>query len=64
MQLVIWTTFARSLVFNDVTNFNYHSQGIEFDYVGGSTGVKRHANFNNTAMAGYATTDKIESVAK
>lgn len=62
MQLIIWTNMCRSLMFNDVTNFSFHSQGIEFDYystiyVGGSTGVARHANLNNTSMVGYATTD-------
>lgn len=57
MQLIIWTNMCRSLMFNDVTNFSFHSQGIEFDYVGGSTGVARHANLNNMSMVGYATTD-------
>mgnify|MGYP000888433305 CR=1 FL=1 len=57
MQLIIWTNMGRSLLFNDVTNFNFYSQGFEFDYTGGSTGIARHANFNNTCVAGYATTD-------
>lgn len=52
---------GRSLLFNDVENFSFHSQGFEFDYVGGSTGVKRHANFNNTSVSGYATTDVVPS---
>ncbi len=44
-------------MFNSVKNINSHTQGIEFDYKGKSTGVARHANFNNTSMSGYATTD-------
>ena len=61
MQLIIWTNMARSLMFEDVTNFSFTSQGIEFDYLGASTGVARHANLNNTSMVGYATTRKTES---
>lgn len=64
MELVIWTQMGRSLMFKNVTNFNYHSQGFEFDYEGESTGVTRHANFNNTSVAGFATTDKIASTSK
>lgn len=64
MELIIWTNLGRSLLFTDVTNFGFTSQGIEFDYVGGSTGVKRHANFNNTSMVGYATTKKTKASAK
>ena len=64
MELVIWTNMGRSLVFQQVTNFGFTSQGIEFDYVGASTKVIRHANFNNTSMAGYATSEPTESSAK
>lgn len=64
MELIIWTQMGRSLMFYDVTNFNFHSQGFEFDYVGASTNVARHANFNNTSVAGYATTDKVKSGSK
>ena len=64
MQLIIWTQMGRSLMFENVTNFSFHSQGFEFDYVGESTKVARHANFNNTSVAGYATTDKIASTSK
>lgn len=64
MQLIIWTNLGRSLMFENVTNFNFHSQGFEFDYVGASTGTQRHANFNNTCVAGYATTDKTASSSK
>lgn len=65
MQLIIWTNMGRSLVFDDVINFGFTSQGIEFDYVGASTNVTRHANFNNTSMVGYATTEeKTKSSAK
>lgn len=55
---------GRSLIFNEVTNFGFTTQGIKFDYVGGSTGVARHANFNNTSMVGYATTEKTNSSSK
>lgn len=58
MTLIVWTNMGRSLMFEDVNNFNFHSQGFEFDYYGASTGIKRHANFNNTSVAGYATTDE------
>lgn len=64
MELVIWTNMGRSLVFENVTNFGFTTQGIEFDYIGASTNKKRHANFNNTSMAGYATTDKTKAGAK
>lgn len=64
MELVIWTNMGRSLVFENVTNFGFTTQGIEFDYVGASTGKTRHANFNNTSMVGYATTEKTKSSAK
>jgi hypothetical protein len=64
MQLIIWTNLGRSLIFLNVTNFGFTSQGIEFDYVGASTEVKRHANFNNTSMVGYATTEKTNSASK
>lgn len=64
MQLIIWTNLGRSLIFNDVKNFGFTSQGIEFDYTGGSTGASRHANFNNTSMVGYATTEKTDSSSK
>lgn len=56
MELIIWTNMGRSLVFENVDNFGFTSQGIEFDYQGASTGKVRHANFNNTSMVGYATT--------
>ena len=53
-ELLIWTNMGRTLMFKNVTNFNFHSQGFEFDYKGISTGKKRHANFNNTSVVGYA----------
>lgn len=64
MKLVVWTNMGRSLVFENVTNFGYTTQGIEFDYVGASTGESRHANFNNTSMVGYATSEKVSSSSK
>lgn len=64
MQLILWTNLGRSLIFENVTNFGFTSQGIEFDYTGASTNVARHANFNNTSMVGYATTETTKSSAK
>lgn len=64
MQLVVWTNMGRSLMFEDVKNFSFHSQGFEFDYLGGSTGVHRHANFNNTCVAGYAFPEQVSSSSK
>ena len=64
MQLIIWTNLSRSLMFENVTNFGFTSQGIEFDYVGASTGKVRHANFNNTSMVGYGTTEPTQSSSK
>lgn len=55
---------GRSLIFKNVTNFGFHSQGFEFDYVGERTRVARHANFNNTSVAGYAAIDKIASTSE
>jgi DUF2075 family protein len=56
-EILIWTNMGRTLFFKNVTNFKYHTQGFEFDYQGVSTGKKRHANFNNTSVVGYALTD-------
>jgi len=56
-EILIWTNMTRTLMFKNVTNFNFHSQGFEFDYAGISTGKKRHANFNNTSVVGYALYD-------
>ena len=56
-EIVIWTNMGRSLMFKNVTMFKYHTQGFEFNYVGDSTGVSRHANFNNTSVVGFAITD-------
>lgn len=64
MQLIIWTQMARSLVFYNVTNFTFHSQGFEFDYISMTTDEAKHANFNNTSVAGYATTKKTQSSSK
>ena len=56
MELIVWTNMGRSLMFKGVTNFSFHTQGFEFDYEGVSTNTRRHANFNNTCVAGYALT--------
>jgi len=60
-ELIIWTNMGRSLMFKNVTNFNFHTQGFEFDYEGVSTGKKRHANFNNTSVSGYALTGENDT---
>ena len=54
MKIIIWTNMGRTLSFENVDNFRFSTQGFEFDYVGVSTGEKRHANFNNTCVSGYA----------
>ena len=48
-------------MFKGVTNFSFHTQGFEFDYEGVSTNTKRHANFNNTCVAGYALTGEHDN---
>jgi len=60
-ELIVWTNMGRSLIFKNVLNFNFHTQGFEFDYFGVSTGKQRHANFNNTSVSGYALTDTNET---
>lgn len=55
---------GRTYVFENVSNFGFYAQGFEFDYEGASTGLTQHANFNNTCVAGYATTEKVQSSAK
>jgi len=55
---------GRSLIFKNVENFGFHTQGFEFDYRGESTGVNRHANFNNTCVAGYAMAESVDSSCK
>lgn len=64
MRLTVFTNMGRTFVFENVSNFGFYAQGFEFDYVGASTGKKQHANFNNTSVAGYASTDKTESSSK
>lgn len=65
MEVIVYTNMGRTLLFENVTNFGFYAQGFEFDYVGASTSKVRHANFNNTSVAGYATTDiKTKSGAK
>ena len=59
MELIVWTNMGRSLIFKNVTNFSFHTQGFEFDYFGVSTKKNRHANFNNTSVSGYALTGDI-----
>lgn len=60
-ELIVWTNMGRSLIFKNVSDFGFHTQGFEFEYEGVSTGVKRKANFNNTSVAGYALSDMTDS---
>jgi len=65
MEVIVYTNMGRTYMFKNVQNFAFYTQGFEFDYEGASTGVVRHANFNNTCVAGYATTkNKTESASR
>lgn len=55
--LTIFTNNGQSFMFKHVTDFKYTTTGFEFSYTGEMTGVKRHAVFNNTSVAGYALAD-------
>ena len=57
--LVIWTNDGKTLYFEDVTNFTdglieTGDRRIAFNYSGVSTGVNRYANFNTSAIMGFA----------
>jgi len=60
-ELIVWTNMGRSLIFENVVNLQFHTQGFEFDYYGVSTNKFRHANFNNTSVSGYALTGITET---
>jgi len=63
-ELIVWTNMGRSLIFKNVVNLQFHTQGFEFDYYGVSTNKYRHANFN-TSVSGYALTgDSTEASCK
>lgn len=57
--LVIWTMDGKTLYFENVTNFTdglieTGDRRIAFNYSGVSTGVNRYANFNTSAIMGFA----------
>lgn len=57
--LVIWTKDGKTLYFENVTNFTdglieTGDRRIAFNYSGVSTGVNRYANFNTSAIMGFA----------
>lgn len=55
--LTIFTNNGQTFMFKHVTDFKYTTTGFEFSYTGNTTGVERHAVFNNTSVAGYALAD-------
>jgi len=61
MELIVYTNMGRTYSFKGVKNFRFTTQGFEFDYHGVSTGVDRHANFNNTCVCGYAMSEEVDS---
>lgn len=53
-EIIVFTTNGRTFIFKNTSNFSYNSIGFSFDYVGVSTGVKRHAEFFHDGTSGYA----------
>lgn len=54
MEIIVFTISGKTYNFKNVENLTPTTQGFEFDYTGMATGVKRHAAFNYTSVAGYA----------
>ena len=54
MEIIVFTISGKTYNFKNVENLTPTTQGFEFDYTGMATGVKRHASFNYTSVAGYA----------
>ncbi|MBK0036685.1 MULTISPECIES: hypothetical protein [unclassified Enterococcus] len=54
MELIVFTNNGQTYHFKGVENFRPTTTGFSFDYIGGATGVKRSARFNNTSTVGYA----------
>ena len=55
VEIIVFTNTGKTYHFKNVENLTPTTQGFEFDYTGLATGVKRHAAFNYTSVAGYAT---------
>ena len=53
-EIIVFTSSGKTYNFKNVENLTPTTQGFEFDYTGVATGVKRHASFNYTSVAGYA----------
>lgn len=53
-EIIVFTSSGKTYNFKNVENLTPTTQGFEFDYTGMATGVKRHASFNYTSVAGYA----------
>ena len=53
-EIIVFTSSGKTYNFKNVENLIPTTQGFEFDYTGAATGVKRHASFNYTSVAGYA----------
>ena len=53
-EIIVFTSSGKTYNFKNIENLTPTTQGFEFDYTGVTTGVKRHASFNYTSVAGYA----------
>ena len=53
-EIIVFTSSGKTYNFKNIENLTPTTQGFEFDYTGATTGVKRHASFNYTSVAGYA----------
>ena len=53
-EIIVFTSSGKTYNFKNIENLTPTTQGFEFDYTGVATGVKRHAAFNYTSVAGYA----------
>lgn len=53
-DVIVFTNEGATYRFFNVNNFKKTEKGIDFWYVGKSTGTTRNAIFNNTSMAGYS----------
>ena len=54
MEIIVYTNAGATYKFENVSNFQYTTNGFKFEYVGASTSVKRTIEFNNTSTAGFA----------
>lgn len=53
-DVIVFTNEGATYRFFNVNNFKKTETGIDFWYVGKSTGTTRNATFNNTSMTGYS----------